>query len=115
MGAEEILKKLYSELERSPGWTASEARTKFDKLLDQAAESPQLIAPIRGHNSEKFVCMSLTQLNELSGTLRKLTSEVRKNKVSEVVQRVRQYYEENPSQDLIIERDPPKPDIDFEG
>jgi prevent-host-death family protein len=114
MSAEDIVKKLLAGIENSPSWTASDARNKFDRLLDQALEGPQVIAPMRGHK-EKFVCISLAHLNELSDKLQRLDAEVRRTRVSKVLEKVRQFYEENPEAELTIERDPEKPAIDFES
>jgi prevent-host-death family protein len=114
MSAEDIVKKLLAGIENSPSWTASDARNKFDRLLDQALEGPQVIAPMRGHK-EKFVCISMAHLSELSDKLQRLDAEVRRTRVSKVLEKVRQFYDENPDAELTIVRDPEKPAIDFES
>lgn len=114
MSAEDILKRLMAGIDNSPSWTASDARNKFDRLLDQAIEGPQVIAPIRGHK-EKFICISMAHLRELSDKLQRLDAEVRQTRVSKVLDKIRGYYEEHPGEDLSIIRNSDKPVIHFES
>ena len=107
-----ILKKILTDIEHARSWSASDARTKFDKLLEQAIDGPQIIAPLRGHNSEKFVCMSLSQLTGISHEMKRLQLQLRQQNTADVLQQVRDLYK-NIDGDLLIVREPEKKPVDF--
>ncbi len=102
-----------NELDHAEAWSVKDARAKFTELLEASLEQPQVIAPQRGNNAdERFVCVPLAKFQAITKELSELKTELRKKKVAQILDEVRQLYADT-DEGLVITRTPPKAPLDF--